>query len=103
MTFANVGYLVAQPGQRQKVIEILTRPNPELAAAGCLSYEVGTNQDTPDTVYVTELWESEQHHQNSLSLDSVRAAIAEAMPMLTGEMGGHRFQVKGSPLGKSGQ
>jgi len=28
----------------------------------------------------------------------VKAAIAEAMPLLSGEMGGTRFEVVGSPL-----
>ena len=66
--------------------------------AGCLLYEVGTDQDEPGTVFVAELWESEDAHRASLQLPSVQAAIAEAMPILSGEMGGFRFQVAGSPL-----
>lgn len=99
MTFANVGTLGVKPGARDQVIAILTRANAELAkAAGCLLYEVGVNDDTPDTVFVVELWESAEAHQASLQLESVRAAIAEAMPLLSGEMGGSRFDVVGSPL-----
>jgi len=37
-------------------------------------------------------------HQASLQLDSVRAAIAEAMPLLSGQMGCNQFSVTGSPL-----
>lgn len=37
-------------------------------------------------------------HKASLQLESVQAAIAEAMPLLSGEMGGYQFQVSGSPL-----
>ncbi|HRN30431.1 MAG TPA: putative quinol monooxygenase [Terrimesophilobacter sp.] len=98
MTFANVGTLGVKPGARDQVVAILTRPGPELAAAGCLLYEVGTSDTEPDTVYVMELWESADAHQASLQLDSVRAAIADAMPLLSGEMGGWRFDVVGSPL-----
>lgn len=98
MTFANVGSLGTKPGQRDAVVDILLRPMPGLKEAGCLLYEVGVNDDAPDTVFVCELWESPEAHQASLQLDSVRAAIAQAMPLLSGEMGGHRFTVLGSPL-----
>lgn len=101
MTFANVGTLGTLPGKRDEVVAILTRPNKELRNAGCLLYEVGTNDDEPNTVFVAELWESADAHQESLQLASVRAAIGEAMPLLSGEMGGYRFQVIGSPLSSS--
>lgn len=98
MTFANVGTIGTKPGRRDDVVAILTRPNPELAAAGCLLYDVGVREEEPDLVYVAELWVSAQAHQASLQLSSVQAAIAEARPLLSGEMGGHRFDVVGSPL-----
>ena len=80
------------------MVAILTRRSADLADAGCLLYEVGVNDDEPDTVYVVELWESADAHRASLQLPSVKAAIAEAMPMLSGQMGGFRFDVLGSPL-----
>lgn len=98
MAFVNVGTLEALPGKRDALLEILCRKNEDLTAAGCLLYEVGTNDDAPDTVFVVELWESAQAHQASLALPSVRNAIAEAMPILTGVMGGNRFETVGSPL-----
>jgi quinol monooxygenase YgiN len=98
MTFANVGSLGTKPGQRDAVVSILLTPKPELRGAGCLLYEVGINEESPDTVFVCELWESAEAHQGSLQLDSVRAAIAEAMPLLSGKMGGTRFTVLGSPI-----
>lgn len=98
MTFANVGTLGVLPGKRDDVVAILTRSNLVLADAGCLLYEVGVNDDEPETVFVAELWESAEAHAASLQLDSVRAAIAEAMPLLSGQMGGSRFHVTGSPL-----
>lgn len=47
---------------------------------------------------VSELWTSAAAHGRSLRLDSVQAAIAEARPLLSGDMGGFRFEVLGSPL-----
>lgn len=88
-----------KPGNRDALVKILTRANPELAsAAGCLLYEVGVNDDERDTVFVIELWESAEAHHASLQLDSVRAAIAEAMPLLSGQMSGTQFSVIGSPV-----
>ena len=98
MSFANVGSLETKPGQRDAVLSILVRPMAGLKEAGCLLYEVGVNDAVPDTVFVCELWESPEAHRASLELESVQAAIEEAMPLLTGEMGGNQFTVLGSPL-----
>lgn len=98
MTFANVGTLGTRPGRRDELVELLTRHNPEMAEIGCLRYDVGVSADEPDTVFVAELWESEQAHRASLALPAVQEAIAQARPLLSGEMGGFRFEVVGSPL-----
>lgn len=98
MTFASIGSLETRPGRRDDVVAILTRPSPDLARVGCLLYEVGVDEAQPDTVFVVELWETAQAHRASLELESTRAAIAEAMPLLTGVMSGSRFEVVGSPL-----
>lgn len=98
MTFASFGTLGTKPGRRDEVVAILSRHNPGLVEVGCLLYEVGVSDTEPDTVFVTELWTSADAHQSSLQLESVRAAIAEAMPLLSGEMDGSRFDVIGSPL-----
>ncbi|MDI1290694.1 MAG: antibiotic biosynthesis monooxygenase, partial [bacterium] len=66
----------------------------------CLLYEVGRGDD-PDMIHVIELWKSDEAHSASLQLDSVRAAIAEARPLLTPEISGFGFEVCGSPLRSS--
>ena len=101
MTFANVGTLGTLPGRRDELVALLTRASPELAEIGCLLYEVGVSEEAPDTVFVAELWESAEAHRASLALPSVQSAIAEAGPLLSGVMGGHRFDVVGSPLRSS--
>ena len=98
MAFANTGSLGVKPGKRDELVAILTRPSTELAEAGCLLYEVGINEDEPDEVFVVELWESAEAHAASLRLETVKAAIGEAMPLLSGKMDGTRFTVIGSPL-----
>lgn len=98
MVFANVGTLQAHPGKAQELVAILTDPAADLGAHGCLQYDVGISAEDPDTVVVVERWESADAHAASLSLPAVQAAIRTAMPLLTGQMGGHRFEVEGSPL-----
>ena len=97
MTFANAGTLGAVSGQRNESIALLTARNAALQPVACLAYEVGVN-DHEHTVFVMELWESEKAHQSSLDLPEVQAAIAAAMPLLSGSYGGFGFDVVGSPL-----
>lgn len=98
MTHARWTALGTKPGGRDELIELLTRRGDGLTDLGCLLYEVGTNDDQPDTVYVAELWISENAHRASLELDAVRSSIAEAMPLLSGLMSSQGFEVAGSPL-----
>lgn len=98
MTFANVGTLGCIPGRRDELVALLTARNDALERVGCLAYEVGVSDEQPDTVFVVELWTSADAHGASLELPEVRAAIASARPLLSGEFGGFRFDVSGSPL-----
>jgi quinol monooxygenase YgiN len=97
MTFANVGTLGAVSGKRDELVRHLTERSETLRQIGCLAYEVGVNDD-PDTVFVVELWESEEAHRSSLALPEVQASITVARPLLSGTFGGFRFNVVGSPL-----
>ena len=98
MTYANVGRLRAQPGRSAELVAILVRPKEGLREAGCMLYEVGGDQDDSDGVHVVELWESAEAHRASLRLDSVKAAITEAMPLLLPDLSSTGFEVAGSPL-----
>ncbi|MBP2413400.1 quinol monooxygenase YgiN [Arthrobacter stackebrandtii] len=98
MTFASAGTLGVVPGRRGELLAHLTRRSDVLGQIGCLAYEVGVSDDDPDTVFVVELWESSDAHQASLTLPEVQASIAAAQPLLSGDFGGFRFNVVGSPL-----
>lgn len=98
MTFANAGTLGALPGKRDELVAHLTQYSESLRQIGCLFYEVGVNDDEPDTVFVVELWESAAAHQASLMLPEVQASIDAARSLLSGTFGGFRFEVVGSPL-----
>jgi quinol monooxygenase YgiN len=96
--FANVGTLGAVAGRRDDLVRHLTQHSDALRDIGCIAYEVGVNAADPDTVFVVELWESEDAHRASLALPEVQASIAAARPLLSGDVGGFRFTVMGSPL-----
>lgn len=90
-----MGSMRATPGHRDDVVAILLRGLDELPAAGCSSYVVNVSDTDPDTIWVFEVWASKTQHDASLQLPSVRAAIASAMPMLTGEFTGQELTVVG--------
>lgn len=98
MTFANAGSLGAVPGTRDELVAHLIKRSEALAGLGCLLYEVGVNEDDADTVFVVELWDSADAHRASLGDPEVQASIAQAKPLLSGRVGGFRFDVVGSPL-----
>jgi quinol monooxygenase YgiN len=97
-----MGTMRAKPGRRDDVIKLLLRDQSPLAEIGCRSYLVGSNDEHPDLIYVSEVWDSKQAHDDSLQLPSVKAAIAEAMPLLTGEFDGHECAIAGG-LGLPGE
>jgi quinol monooxygenase YgiN len=98
MVFAVAGTLGVMEGKRDELVAHLTRRSDVLQGIGCLAYEVGVNDEDPRTVFVVELWRDEEAHRASLSLPEVQASIAAARPLLSGQFGGFRFTVVGSPL-----
>jgi quinol monooxygenase YgiN len=70
---------------RDEVVGILLGAADHLRAAGCSLYAVGVSDTDDDTIFVSEIWQSREHHDRSLRLPETKAAIARAMPMLTGQ------------------
>ncbi len=98
MTFVNAGTFGTIGGRRDEFVALLTRRNDLLRELGCHLYEVGVTDDAPDTVFVVEIWESKEAHRRSLEQPDVQASITAARTLLSGEFGGFRFDVVGSPL-----
>lgn len=75
----------ARPGQRDTLVALLLH-----AAAlsegtpGCELYIVNTSPAEADTVWVTEVWQSQTDHDASLADEGARALIARALPLLAG-------------------
>ncbi len=84
-----------RPGRRDEVVAILLGGADGLRDGGCHLYAVGVSETDPDLVVVSELWASKEHHDASLHLPEAKAAIAAAMPMLTGEFTGAEARIAG--------
>ena len=75
-----IGKIISNPGQREAVLALLLQGAEELP--GCLSYIVAKDTENRDAVWVTEVWENQASHEDSLQLPAVRDAIAQAMPLI---------------------
>lgn len=89
------GKMVAKPGKREAVVEILRRDLDDLRTFGCRLYVVSLDVEQEDTIWVTEVWDNAEGHTASLQSPRVRATIAEAMPLLTGEFSQTALEVAG--------
>jgi quinol monooxygenase YgiN len=47
-------------------------------------YVIGLDELEPNAVYITEIWDSKEDHDNSLKVEGVRDLIVKAMPLLDG-------------------
>jgi quinol monooxygenase YgiN len=96
------GSLQAKKGEGQALADILLQAAELVRGAkGCHAYFVSLDEKTPDAVWVTEVWDDKESHDESLKAPEIRALIGQAMPMLA-EMpaGGQTLQVLGGVIGK---
>lgn len=77
-----IGKVTAVPGQRDALAATLLAGTQ--AMPGCLSYVIATDPADPDTLWITEVWDSQSSHEASLALPPVQAAIAKGRPMIAG-------------------
>ena len=87
----------AHPGQRDALAAVMLEASGDLP--GCLSYIVAKDPGDDESLWITEVWESRAHHQGSLSLPAVHAAIARGRPLIAG-FGPERFETE--PVGGHG-
>ena len=91
-----IGKIRAVPGERGALARILLEGISGMP--GCRSYVVANDPEDADALWVTEVWDSEESHQASLSLPSVQEAISKGRPLIAG----FESQVVTEPLGGHG-
>jgi quinol monooxygenase YgiN len=77
-----IGKMTAVDGKRDELIAILLDGIADMP--GCLSYVVATDPSNTDAIWITEAWDGKASHEASLSLPSVKAAIAKGRPLIAG-------------------
>lgn len=81
--FAMQVEIKAHPGQGQRLIDImldaaaLAKTQP-----GCQLYVVMQGMTDPDLIFVTEAWDSQEAHQNSLSDQAILGLVTLAKPLI---------------------
>jgi quinol monooxygenase YgiN len=80
--YGMIARIKAQPGKRAQLAAILLDGTGGMP--GCLSYVVAEDMADPDTLIVTEAWDSKQSHDDSLNLPAVQATIAKGRPLIAG-------------------
>ncbi len=80
------GKLNATPGNGDKLATILLEASKLISSAkGCHLYLIGKDKNEHDAVWVTEVWDSKEDHDQSLKNENIRALITQAMPLLDGQ------------------
>lgn len=79
------GKLTATKGNADKLSSILLEASRLVSTAkGCHLYMVSKDKNDKNSVWVTEIWDSKEDHDNSLNVEGVKELIGQAMPMLDG-------------------
>ncbi len=91
-----IGSMTALPGRRADLIALLTEAVSDLP--GCLSYIVAEDSKEENTIWITEVWDSKESHDASLSLPAVKKAISAGRPFISG----FGSQVLTTPVGGYG-
>jgi quinol monooxygenase YgiN len=83
LRFGVFGKVLAQPGQRDALVQVLLEAAEILGQMPeCELYLVNTVPDEPDSIWVTEVWANEEAHAQSLTRDDVRALIQRGRPLI---------------------
>jgi quinol monooxygenase YgiN len=80
------GKLTAKPEHADELANILLEASNLVSTAkGCKLYVIGKDQNDLNAVYVTEIWDTKDDHDNSLKVEGVKELIMKAMPILDGQ------------------
>ncbi len=80
------GKLKAKNGKGEELAAILLEAAALIATAkGCHIYIVSKDTQDESCIWVTEVWDNKEDHDNSLKIAGCRELIAQAIPLLDGQ------------------
>ncbi len=91
-----IGKVTAVAGQRDALIAVMLEGASGMP--GCLGYIVAKDPADAESIWITEVWDSQASHHGSLSLPSVRQKITRGKPLIASF--GERFVTE--PVGGHG-
>lgn len=77
-----IGQMQVADGMRNQVIAALLEGTQDMP--GNIAYMIAEDIEDPNSIWITEVWNTKTDHANSLNLPSVQAAITAARPHITG-------------------
>ena len=77
-----IGKMLTVEGKRDEVLDILLKATGRMP--GCHSYIVAKDVTDANAIWITEVWDTKESHDASLSLPAVKEAIAKARPLIAG-------------------
>jgi quinol monooxygenase YgiN len=88
----------SQVGQRDALVAVLLEAAATLQQVpGCQLYLVSVSASEPETIWVTEVWSSQEEHQASLTHEDVQPILARGRPLIAAF---ERIEIE--PLGGKG-
>jgi quinol monooxygenase YgiN len=77
-----IGKMLTVEGKRDEVLDILLKATGRMP--GCHSYIVAKDLTDANAIWITEVWDTKESHDTSLSLPAVKEAIGKARPLIAG-------------------
>lgn len=77
-----IAKITAVAGRREEFIGVLTISADKMP--GCVSYIVAKDAMDDNVIWVTEVWDSANSHDASLTLPAVQNAVAQAKSLVAG-------------------
>ena len=85
MTYTLLNRLTAKPRQRPAVVQHLLESGRVFDDnVACLLYLVTEPVDSPDDIWVIDLWTTQEEHAKALEAPEMQPHIAATMPLLEG-------------------
>lgn len=91
-----ISKMMANDGKRDELISILLDGTKRMP--GCRSYVISKDMTDENAMWITEVWDSKENHQASLSLADVQSAISKGKLLIAGF--GERIET--TPVGGHG-
>lgn len=95
------GKLTAKEGQADTLKDLLLEASKLVSSAkGCQLYFLSKDPTIANTIWITEMWDTKEDHDNSLKVAGVRELISQAIPLLAGNpTKGQELEIIGGKIG----